>query len=352
MWRTVFAVRYFFANDSWDSPMADSAMPFSVIRGGHGVEDSQADVEARIRSLHRAPDGSVEPLDNDYNEISIELDAREKILWCLHRRTERPIFTPGLLRDLGTFQERLKNKYLPSGSAPLAPPFNYLVWASDVPGIFNLGGDLRLIVELVGRRDRDALYKYGKACIDVCYLSSEKFGLPIITVALIQGEALGGGFEAALSSDVIIAEETARCGLPEILFNLFPGMGAYSFLVRRVGPVVAEKIIFSGKIYSAAELHEMGIVDKVVKAGEGRDALYEYAARNNRQFTSRRALYKVRRRYSPVDYQEMTDIMDIWVDTALELDESSLRKMHRLIRAQNKRRELALEDAPAENSAS
>ncbi len=332
--------------------MADGVIPFSVVSGGRNTEDSQADVEERIRSLHQASYVSVDPLENDYNEISIELDEREKILWCLHRHTERPIFTPGLLRDLGTFQERLKSKYLPSGSAPLAPPFNYLVWASDVPGIFNLGGDLRLIVELVGRRDREALYKYGKACIDVCYLSSEKLGLPVVTVALIQGEALGGGFEAALSSDVIIAEETARCGLPEILFNLFPGMGAYSFLARRVGPVLAEKVIFSGKIYTAPELHEMGIVDKVVKPGEGREALYEYVSRNNRQFTSRRVLYKVRRRYSPVDYQEMTDIMDIWVDAALELDDSSLRKMDRLVRAQNKRRETTLEKGSAENISS
>ena len=313
--------------------MADGALPFSVVRGG---EESQADVEERITSLRQAPYVSVNPLENDYNELSIELDEHEKILWCLHRHTERPIFTPALLRDLGTFQERLKNKYLPSGSAPLAPPFNYLVWASDVPGIFNLGGDLRLIIELVGRQDRDALYRYGKSCIDVCYLSAEKLGLPVITVALIEGEALGGGFEAALSSDVIIAEETARCGLPEILFNLFPGMGAYTFLARRVGPAVAEKIIFSGKIYTAQELHEMGIVDKVVESGAGRNALYEYVSRNNRQFTSRRALYKVRRRHSPVDYQEMTDIMDIWVDTALELDKSSLRKMDRLVRAQDK----------------
>ena len=51
----------------------------------------------------------------------------------------------------------------------------------------------------------------------------------------MQGECLGGGFEAALSSDVIVAEKSARFGFPEILFNLFPGMGAYSFLERKIG---------------------------------------------------------------------------------------------------------------------
>ena len=53
-----------------------------------------------------------------------------------------------------------------------------------------------------------------------------------MTVALIQGDAIGGGFEAMLTNDVVIAERTAKFGLPEILFNLFPGMGAHSFLKR------------------------------------------------------------------------------------------------------------------------
>ena len=262
-----------FFGETKEDPMADGSFSFSVVRGGLGGEDSPVDVEERIRSLHEAAYVSVDPFDSDYSEWSIELEEREKILWCLHRHTEQPIFTPGLLRDLGIFQERLRAKYLPPGSAPLAPPFNYLVWTSDVRGIFNLGGDLKLIIELVRRRDRDALCRYGKSCVDVCYLSSEKLGLPVVTVASIQGEALGGGFEAALSSDVIIAEETARCGLPEILSNLFPGMGAYTLLARRVGPAVAEKIIFSGKNYTAQELLELGVVDKVVPAGTGRAAL-------------------------------------------------------------------------------
>ena len=143
--------------------------------------------------------------------------------------------------------------------------------------------------------------------------------VPIVTIALCQSETLGGGFEAALSSDVIIAEEGARFGLPEVLFNLFPGMGAYSFLARRIGVAGAEEMIFSGKVYSAAELKEMGVVDMVAPDGEGRHAVHAYIDRHRRHFTAHRALYKVRRRFSPVSYQELTDIVTIWVDAALEL---------------------------------
>ena len=61
------------------------------------------------------------------------------------------------------------------------------------------------------------------------------FGLPIVTISLVRGNALGGGFEIALSGDVIIAERSAMMGFPEILFNCFPGMGAFQTLSSRVG---------------------------------------------------------------------------------------------------------------------
>jgi len=53
--------------------------------------------------------------------------------------------------------------------------------------------------------------------------------LPLTTISLAQGDALGGGFEAALSCSVIIAERRARFGFPEVMFNLFPGMGPTAF---------------------------------------------------------------------------------------------------------------------------
>src|SRR5438874_1463435 len=66
---------------------------------------------------------------------------------------------------------------------------------------------------------------------------------PVVTVSLIQGNCLGGAFECALSSNLMVAERSAKTGLPEVLFNLLPGMGAYSLLARRVAPHFARKII-------------------------------------------------------------------------------------------------------------
>jgi len=103
-------------------------------------------------------------------------------------------------------------------------PVEYAILASKVPGVFNLGGDLSLFTKLIGNQDRDGLLGYGKACVDVLYRNYIA-RVPITTISLIQGECLGGGFEAALSSDVLARGAAGTLRIPEILFNLFSGNG-------------------------------------------------------------------------------------------------------------------------------
>jgi len=158
----------------------------------------------------------------------------------------------------------------------------------------------------------------------------------VVTISLVQGDALGGGFEAALTSDIIIAERRSQMGFPEILFNLFPGMGAYSFLARKIGPIQAEKIILSGKLYSAEELYKIGLVDVLVEDGQGEDALYDYVSKQNRHSNGYTALQKAKQRFNPVTYEELIDITDIWVEAALKLSERDLRVMDRFVRSQQK----------------
>ena len=182
------------------------------------------------------------------------------------------------------------------------------------------------------------MLRYAHSVVDEGYLNAVHLNLPIITVSLVQGDALGGGFEAALSSNLIIAERSAKFGLPEILFNLFPGMGAYSFLARRVNPALAERLIFSGRLYTAEELYELGVVDVLAKDGAGIGALHDYVARNSDRHAAHRAIYAARHRYNPISRDEMLDIATTWVDTALTFNDKDLRKMERLAAAQDRRR--------------
>ena len=68
-------------------------------------------------------------------------------------------------------------------------------------------------------------------------------------------------------------------GFPEVLFDLFPGMGAYSFLCRRVSPARAEKLMLDGSIYTSEQMLQMGIVDLVVPRGQGVQAVQDLRAR-------------------------------------------------------------------------
>jgi enoyl-CoA hydratase/carnithine racemase len=102
--------------------------------------------------------------------------------------------------------------------------------ASRMPGIFNLGGDLRSFANLIRQKDRTMLMKYGTACTEAQYERSIKMNLPVISISLVQGDALGGGFECALADDLIIAERSAKLGLPECLATIG---GVRGLLARR-----------------------------------------------------------------------------------------------------------------------
>ena len=162
-------------------------------------------------------------------------------------------------------------------------------------------------------------------------------GGDVRTIALVQGDALGGGMELALSCHTIVAEEGCGMGLPEVLFGLFPGMGAYSFLCKRVSPQQAEKMILSGQIHSTEELHKLGVVDILVPKGEGEMAVQDLIRQQQRSPHSHLALNQVRQIAQPVGYDELMGITEVWVDTALALGDRSLKTMDRIVRAQERR---------------
>jgi DSF synthase len=275
-------------------------------------------------------------LDDAFDQMTIRFEPEQNALWCMVDHPERPCFTLRLLDQIRTLQTRLRHG-LAHASLSKDLPVRTIIWGSTFPGIWNLGGDLALFTRLIRARAAGELRSYAYACVDAVYQNLTKMGLPVLTVALVQGDALGGGFEHALTNDLIIAERDSRMGLPEVLFNLFPGMGAYSLLCRRLDGVRAQKMILSGRLYEASELEELGVVDLVVSQGEGPAAVREYLERNRRRHGTLLALSRVRQRCQPVTYEELIDVTDVWVETALSLDEADLRRMEHLVRAQLRR---------------
>jgi DSF synthase len=268
-----------------------------------------------------------------YHHLTTEYDESNASLWCFMHAQPRPCFSSALLAEC----RKVQRAVLQSSHEPGAPPIEYLVLASGIPGVFNLGGDLAMFMRLIKEGEREALDSYAKACVEVSYHQSISFGLPMMTIALVQGDALGGGFEAALSCNLIVAERGTQFGLPEVLFNLFPGMGAFTFLSRRLDAVRAERLILSGKIYSAEELYDMGVVDELAEPGDGVAAVDALIDRRRRRPLAFEAMRQVRQQHQPVTYGELLSIAELWVDTALKLSPKDLRTISRLIKAQDLR---------------
>jgi len=269
------------------------------------------------------------------NQLTARFDKESRAMWSRWTPEPRPCFNPALLADIRTYYD-----FLSQGPGHIdcygdEQPVEYVILASGIPGVFNLGGDLDLFKQLIDAQDRTGLLRYGRACIDVLYRNYVGHDLPVTTISLVQGECLGGGFEAALSSDMIVAEKSARFGFPEILFNLFPGMGAYSFLERRIGQRPAEQMLTSGRIYSAEEMLAAGVIDEIAADGEGEAAIATLIKRRQRSRNGLAALAATRRRVHRLDFSELLDIVQIWVDAALRLNPRDLKLMQRLVSRQN-----------------
>lgn len=307
----------------------DMNVPQAVLRVPVSAAESRPAIAPQAPSL-------AGPSEYFFSEqLSAFYDRELRAMWLRWKPTPRPNFNPDLLRDLDRYCRFLTQTQGRLDVGGEVEPIEYAILTSRVPGVFNLGGDLSLFVQLIERQDRDALQRYGRACIDVVYRNYVGHGLPIGTISLVQGECLGGGFEAALSSDVLVAERQSRFGFPEIMFNLFPGMGACSLLERRVGRKLTDELLSSGKVYSADDMLALGVVDLVVDEGKGEAEVASFIRSRARNRNGLTGLAAAKRRVHKLDFQELEAIVDIWVDTALRLSNRDLKLMQRLVSRQS-----------------
>jgi DSF synthase len=210
----------------------------------------------------------------------------------------------------------------------------HLVLTSDVTGVFNFGGDLSLFVLLIRARDIESLRLYGRRCIDMLWWLETAAARGVHTTVLVQGDTLGGGLESVLPFHKVIFERSAQAGFPEVLFNLFPGMGAWQFTIRKAGFAVANDMILSGRLFTAEQLLRRSLVDVVVEDGEGEAALVEVVRAVDPRLRGTLAALRAQRMAAPITYESLLEAVDLWAETALTLTTRDLRLMERLARAQ------------------
>ncbi len=264
--------------------------------------------------------------------LDVRFDPQYGAVWCSMRHEHSVSWTLPLLYELNALAEDLRADYVEHGDTEV----KFFVGASLRQGVFSMGGDLAYFLDRVRAGDAESLRAYAYACCDAIYNNFHGFDSPVVTMALLEGDALGGGLEAALSCQVIVAERGINLGFPEALFHTFPGMGAYSLLARRLDGARAEKLMMSGRMYKSEEFYEMGLIDILAEKGEGRARAQAFIAENSRKQKLLTAMGRVRRRASPLTLQELRDITDIWVDSVMDLAPVNLRKMEMLAMAQDR----------------
>lgn len=271
-----------------------------------------------------------------YETIRLEMARDIRTLFSWMQPQGRACFSGKMVEEIHAFESLLETHQANVFDGASQAKIDYVVFGSLTPGVFNLGGDLEMFVKSILQRDRRSIEHYARLCVDCAFRRHTGFGAGVTTVALVQGKALGGGFESALACNYILAERRATFALPEVLFNLFPGMGAMSFLSRRVGVSKAEEICLSGETYSAREMHEMGVVDQLVDDGNGLAAVRDFIIRRSRHGKAQHAMARARALVDPLSKAELEAIVDVWCDAVMALDSKDLRMMGRLVRAQDR----------------
>ncbi len=278
------------------------------------------------------------------NHLYTRSDPLHRAIWVVLDYAGTPCFGVEVVREIRQAQrviaQQLRSEYKDDRDNRTL----YHVVASDHPGTFSLGGDLSYFLDCINRGDREALSDYAHTCIDGQIDTALHYGLPVTTLSVVEGECLGGGFESALASSVLIADESSRFAFPELTFGMFPGMGSLALLLRKVSPGVARRLIVEQTVYTAAELHELGVVDILARPGEARGTARAYMRENIKYHAGLRGLQVAIDYALPVNREEFTAVVEEWVETAFRLSHSNRRLMNYLARGQQRRHPGRVED--------
>src|SRR6476660_6322973 len=189
----------------------------SAAAHGSGPNSNAPDPRGELSGERRSPVSNLRdtvglciPYGKADSQYETEFEPATATLWgYFNPNQDAPCFSLGLLKDIASHDEAFARDGGHVEIEGRGYQANHYVLASRTPRVFNMGGDLALFSMLIKSQDRHAIGSYAKLCIDNMYRRIQNFRSPTLTtISLVQGDALGGSFEAALSSDVIIAEES------------------------------------------------------------------------------------------------------------------------------------------------
>ena len=230
-----------------------------------------------------------------------------------------PIMTHGMVKEYRHLQTGFSE-------SPEKAPHWMVVTSAHGQG-FCYGGDAELLLRSVRSKNRETLHDYAHDCIDMLLANLCGHGADVITIGVVDGDAFGLGFEAAMSFDYLIATPRSRFAFPDTEFGLFPGMGAQMFLSRKIGMASASLMINEGTVMSAAEMKESGIVTHLAEDDDIEATIAMIIRRNESRRSAIIAARHAMARACPIGEEELRDIVDIWIDSTMKTSHENLERM-------------------------
>lgn len=260
----------------------------------------------------------------EFTFIDVAQDPDTPAVWATTRRSAPVSYSLPLLADLLALGEHVEHL---GREAP-----EFLVYRSGHPSIFSLGGHLSYFSSCIEQSDLAGLEDYALRAVDAIWMAMTGCGAPhTTTISLVEGEAQGGGFEAALATHLLAAEEGTKFGFPEALFGLFPGMGGLELLKARGGAELVESLVSGARKVAAEELYELGVVDFLAKPKKGAALVRDLCANGSTSLAQ-----SARSRFSGIKKSQLIETTMNWARQAAELPKRDLKTISYLSQMQER----------------
>ena len=263
-------------------------------------------------------------------QIEIDFEPKIRTLWVTLKPEPKPVFTLQVIASVRKVQDAVIRLW---ADAPECPVMFFAY--RGVGSIFSLGGDLDFYLDCLAENDKAGLANYANLAAEVIAHNNNGLNGLCITLATIHGKALGGGIDPARACNVLVGEEHATFGYPEIHYNHFP-ISAVPILSRHVGMIEAERILTQGRDYTAAEFETRGVLDAVVPTGTGEDWIRDYATRNMPTHRARMALIAAFNRRTGNLTAELAEAVETWVNHFMRLKPIEISKLQRIAQVQER----------------
>jgi DSF synthase len=291
--------------------------------GTAGAEQTTVDGSLDVLGAIRAVAGPLPQIDLAY-------EPKVRLLWITLKPEPKPVFNVPVISSVRKVQDAVMRLW---SDAPEGPVL-FLAYRGVGP-VFSLGGDLDFYLDCLAANNRAGLLNYAKLATDVISLNTNGLRGMVITLATIHGKALGGGIDPARACNVLVAEERASFGYPEINYNHFP-ISAVPILSRHTGLIEAERILTLGLDYTASEFQARGVLDAVVPNGTGEEWIHNYATRSLPTHRARVALIAEFNRRAGDLQSELAEAVEIWVNHFMKLKPIEISKLQRVAQIQER----------------